>query len=186
MFTYDIDEDVSLRMFTERDAEEFFRLTMASKDHLKQWLGWINQIQSIEDTLRHINSTLDTFVALGGFPTSFAIFYRGEIAGTISFNHISELHRTGSIGYWIGEPYSGKGIVSRAFKAMLDYGFHTLNLNRIEVRMATENVKSRAIPERFGFTKEGKLRQAEWLYDHFVDHVIYSMLAADWQQQSND
>lgn len=182
MFQYRIDEDVSLRMFTERDAEEFYLLTMASKEHLKEWLGWLNQIQTIEDTIRHINGTLQSFVALGGLPTSFAIIYRGNIAGTISFNKISELHRTGSIGYWIGEQYSGKGIVSRAFAEMLTYGFETLHLNRIEVRVAEKNIKSRAVPERFGFVQEGTLQQAEWLYDHFVDHVIYGLLAQDWKE----
>lgn len=182
MFELKIDEDVAIRMFTERDAEEFYLLTMASKEHLKKWLGWLNQIQTIEDTIRHINGSLQTFVALGGYPTSFAIVYRGNIAGTISFNKISELHRTGSIGYWLGEQYEGKGIMSKAFAKMLTYGFRTLHLNRIEVYVATENVKSRALPERFGFTEEGVLRQVEWLYDDFVDHAVYGLLASEWQE----
>jgi ribosomal-protein-serine acetyltransferase len=42
-----------------------------------------------------------------------------------------------------------------------------------------ENVKSRAIPERLGFRAEGTVRQAEWLYDRFVDHVVYGLLAGD-------
>lgn len=183
MFEYTIDEEVSLRMLTERDAEEFYLLTMASKEHLQQWLGWLNQIQTIEDTIRHIQGSLQTFIALGGLPTSFAVIYRGKIAGTISFNKISELHRMGSIGYWIGESYSGKGIMSRAFQGMLTYGFETLRLNRIEVRVAEGNKKSRAIPERFSFTEEGRLRQAEWLYDHYVDHVVYGLLAEEWKGQ---
>lgn len=185
MFQYRIDEDLSLRMFTERDAEEFHLLTMDSKEHLQEWLGWLNQIQTIEDTMRHISGSLQSFVALGGLPTTFAIIYRRKIVGTISFNKISELHRTGSIGYWIGKDYSGKGIVSRAFGEMLHYGFETLHLNRIEVRVAEGNMKSRAIPERFGFEQEGVLRQVEWLYDHFVDHVVYGLLARDWHKQNS-
>jgi len=184
VFEYRIDEDVSLRMFTERDAKEFYLLTMASRNHLKKWLGWLNQIRTIEDTVRHINGALQTFVSLGGFPTTFAIIYRGKIAGTISFNKISELHHTGSIGYWIGENYSGKGIVSKAFSQMLTYGFQTLHLNRIEVRVAEGNTKSRAIPERFGFVEEGKLRQVEWLYDHYVDHIVYGLLKEEWQARN--
>ncbi|HZW68302.1 MAG TPA: GNAT family protein [Pseudogracilibacillus sp.] len=182
MFTYKIDDEVSLRMLTERDAEEFYLLTMASKEHLKQWLGWLDQIRTIEDTLRHINGSLQTFVALGGLPSSFAIIYKGQIAGTIGFNKVSELHRIGSIGYWIGEAYEGKGIMSRAFSEMLSYGFESLHLNRIEVYAATENKRSRALPEKFGFTHEGILRQAEWLYDRFVDHAIYGLLKEEWEK----
>ena len=44
-----------------------------------------------------------------------------------------------------------------------------------------DNHKSRAIPERFGFKKEGMIRQAEWLYDHYVDHIIYGLLAREWK-----
>jgi ribosomal-protein-serine acetyltransferase len=45
---------------------------------------------------------------------------------------------------------------------------------------ATENEKSCAVPERLGFRREGIERQAEWLYDHFVDHAVYSALASEW------
>ena len=60
------------------------------------------------------------------------------------------------------------------------HAFATWNLNRVEIRCAVENRRSRAIPERLGFQSEGTIREAEWLYDHFVDHVIYGMLASDW------
>ena len=55
-----------------------------------------------------------------------------------------------------------------------------MGLNRIEIRCATQNVRSRAIPERLGFKEEGLIRDAEWLYDHYVDHIVYGMLESDW------
>ncbi|WP_242967796.1 GNAT family N-acetyltransferase [Tepidibacter mesophilus] len=42
------------------------------------------------------------------------------------------------------------------------------------------NVKSRAIPQRLGFKNEGVLREAEWLYNHYVSHVVYGMLDNEW------
>jgi ribosomal-protein-serine acetyltransferase len=47
------------------------------------------------------------------------------------------------------------------------------------------NLKIRAIPERLGFELEGVQRQAEWLYDHFVGHALYGMLADDWKDGKN-
>ena len=65
-------------------------------------------------------------------------------------------------------------------KAFVDYAFRELKLNRVEVRCAEENSKSRAIPERLGFVKEGIIREAEWIYDHYVDDVVYGILSREW------
>ncbi|MDX8046909.1 GNAT family N-acetyltransferase [Gracilibacillus sp. S3-1-1] len=162
MFIHSIDEDVSLRMFNENDAEEFYHLTIHSKEYLREWLGWLDHINCIEDTIQSIRSRLKAFAANGGFPTSFAIIYHGEMAGTISFNTIDKQNKVGKIGYWLGEEFQGNGIMVRAFPSIIKYGFKDLELNKIEVHVATENNKSRVLPELFGFEEEGRLRQAEW------------------------
>src|SRR3712207_9583243 len=59
--------------------------------------------------------------------------------------------------------------------------FLELGLNRVGIACAVENEKSCAIPERLGFRNEGVQRQAEWLYDRFVDHVGYAVLASEWR-----
>lgn len=61
--------------------------------------------------------------------------------------------------------------------------FNELKLNRVDIRAAEENIKSRAIPERLGFVCEGQIRQAEWLYDHYVNHIVYGMMAAEWNSK---
>ncbi len=85
------------------------------------------------------------------------------------------------IGYWLGGEYEGKGIMTRACTALIDYGFGELGLNRIVIRASTENTRSQAVPLRLGFTREGVERQAEWLNDHFIDMIVYSMLRSEWQ-----
>ena len=75
----------------------------------------------------------------------------------------------------------GKGIITRACRFVIDYAFKEYGLNRVEIAVFSENKRSRAIPERLGFTEEGTLRQLLWHHDHFVDLVIYSMLAEEWQ-----
>ncbi|WP_352231211.1 GNAT family protein [Peribacillus sp. SI8-4] len=175
-----IDEEVSLRLFNKDDAEEFYTLTMRSKAYLKEWLGWLDYVERVQDTAEYIKARLLEVVDNGGYPKSFAIIYKGEMAGTIGFNEINKSNKIGVVGYWLGEEFQGKGIMTKAFKSLIDYGFNDLGLGRIEVRVAVENKKSRALPERLGFRKEGEVRNAEWLYDHFVDHVIYGLLAEEW------
>ncbi len=72
--------------------------------------------------------------------------------------------------------------MTKALNALIQYGFEELGLNRIQIKVAVENKKSRALPERLGFTQEGIIRQAEWLYDHYVDHVMYGLLADEWNK----
>ncbi|WP_112180032.1 GNAT family N-acetyltransferase [Paraliobacillus zengyii] len=179
MLIHRIDGEVSLRMFNESDAEEFYNLTISSKDYLREWLGWLDYIESIEDTTQNIKTRLKAFAENGGYPKSFAIIYKGDIAGTIGFNTLNKNDKMGDIGYWLGKDFQGNGIMTRAFMSIIDYGFNELGLNRIEISVATDNKKSRALPERFGFKVEAELRQAEWLYDHYVDHVIYGLLAEE-------
>ncbi len=88
-----------------------------------------------------------------------------------------------SIGYWLGDQYEGKGIISMSCKALVDYIFHDLELNRIEIRCAQENTRSQRIPETLGFTKEGILRESEWLYDRFSNSIIYALLKNEWDEK---
>jgi len=71
--------------------------------------------------------------------------------------------------------------MTKVVQKLLEYGFVEASLNKIEIRCADKNYKSRAIPERLGFSYEATLRQCEWLYDQYVDHAIYSMLASEYQ-----
>ncbi|MBM7692100.1 ribosomal-protein-serine acetyltransferase [Peribacillus deserti] len=183
MFQLNIDRDVSIRLFNDRDADELFQLVMNSREYLREWLGWLDFTQRVEDSAAFINETLKALVDTGGYPKSAAITYKDAIAGTIGFNEINKFHKIGIIGYWLGEGFQGKGIMTKACRALTNYGFKTAGLNRIEIRVAEGNLKSKAIPKRLGFTEEGKIRQAEWLYDHYVDHILYGMLAEEWENK---
>jgi len=185
MFQHTIDKDLALRVFRLDDAEEFFQLTIKNKAYLKEWLGWLDYTNTVEDTKENIRGRLQGMVETGGYPKSVAISYKGKIAGTIGYNEINRTSRIGKIGYWLGEEYQGKGIMTKACEAFITYGFTELDLNRIEIAAATGNKKSRALPERLKFTEEGTIRQAEWLYDHYVDHVIYGLLREEWARNQS-
>jgi ribosomal-protein-serine acetyltransferase len=60
------------------------------------------------------------------------------------------------------------------------YAFDQYHLNKVEILCATGNTRSRAIPERLGFTQEGIIRQGERFHDHYNDLVVYGMLASEW------
>lgn len=178
MFLHKIDEDLSLKLIDLRDAEGVFELTNSSREYLREWLPWLDFTTKLEDTKAFIKNSLKGFPENKSLST--VILFKGEIVGIAGYNEINGSNKTAYIGYWLGEGFQGNGIMTRVARALTEYAFAELKLNKVEIRAAVENTKSRGIPERLGFVNEGSIRQAEWLYDHYVDHVVYGMLAGDW------
>ena len=178
MFAYQVDEHIQLRQLEPRFAEDLFQLIDRNRTYLREWLPWVDGTLSPKDTSHFIQLTLNQIAANNGFQTG--IFYQGVIAGCIGLHRIDWGNQKTSIGYWLAAEFQGRGIMTKACKAMIDHIFNELELNRVEIRAAVKNRKSRAIPERLGFTQEGTIRRAEWLYDHYVDHVVYGLLKEEW------
>lgn len=180
MFSYKIDEELSLKLVEVRDSERIFELTDASRDYLKEWLPWLDYTKTVEDSRDFIRMSRKNYADNKTLNT--AIVYQDEIVGMAGFNELGWVNKTAKIGYWLGQEYQGHGIMTRVAEALTDISFGHFGMNRTEIRVATGNVKSRGIPERLGYTEEGTLRQVEWLYDHYVDHVVYGMLASEWKK----
>jgi ribosomal-protein-serine acetyltransferase len=182
MFSYKIDDEVSLHLLEKHHAEEVFELVDQNRAYLREWLPWVDNMTSPEEYHTILPMWLRQFADGNGFNAG--IRYKGKLVGMIGLHAIDRANRKTSIGYYIAEEAQGKGIVTKSVKAILDYVFRELGLNRVEIRCGVHNKKSRAIPERLGFVQEGIIRDGEWLYDHFHDLVVYSMLAKDWLANS--
>jgi ribosomal-protein-serine acetyltransferase len=100
---------------------------------------------------------------------------------SISFNSVERLNRCATMGYWLAKSQTGRGLMTAAVRALINAGFQQLELNRIQARIATDNRPSQAVCDRAGLKKEGVSRQAEWLYDHFLDITINSVLRSEWK-----
>lgn len=169
---------MTIRMLSGRDAQALYERTDESRAYLKQWLPWLDDMKSVDDSLTFIKNSFQLYNDRKGLTAG--IFLNEVLVGIIGFNNLDFQHKIGYIGYWLAENYQGRGIMTTAVSAVVTYGFTELSLNRIELRAASENKPSRAIAERLGFTQEGRIRQAEWLYDHYVDHIVYSVLREEW------
>lgn len=179
MFIREIDEDLTIQQLVLDDAEELFKLTDASRAYLREWLPWVDGTTTVDDTLGFIEHTVRGFEEKRSM--TLAIRFKGEIVGTAGFNNLDWSNKVAYIGYWLGQEYQGHGIMTRVARTLTDYALTDLEMNRVDIRAAYENKKSRSIPERLGFKEEGQIRQAEWLYDRYVDHVVYGMLASEWR-----
>jgi ribosomal-protein-serine acetyltransferase len=179
-FCLPIDSQTDLRLIETKDAAHFFQLIDRNRTYLRQWLGWLDVTRSIPDLEKFIHACSKQFAERTGF--SCLIWNQGRIVDIVHLRDCDPINRKAMIGYWVGEEFRGQSFAKKATKTIVDYAFRELKLNRIEIKCATGNVASQAIPKSLGFTNEGILRENEWLYDHFVDHFLFSLLAHDWQR----
>ena len=175
---FEIDASTRLRELTSEDAGALYALVDSNRKYLRQWLAWVDKQQGPEDSGQFIEGARKDNQA--GVALTLGIEHQGDIAGVIKFHEIDHDNRQTSLGYWISSSHQGKGIVSRSCARLIEYAFTDLGFNRVEIRAAERNIRSRRVAERIGLVYEGTCRQAEWLYDHFVNHVIYATLADEW------
>jgi ribosomal-protein-serine acetyltransferase len=182
-FTIGLDERCRLRLFEQNDADELYALIAANRKMLARWMPWA-PTQTREDTIDFIQRSRRQWAANEGFQA--AIVDGGALAGTIGFGSLNWANRSVAIGYWLGAAAQGRGTMTRSVAALVRYAFEAYGLNRVEIRVGTENGRSRAIPERLGFSHEGTLRAAEWVGERFIDHEVYGLLVDEWRPSSAD
>lgn len=170
---------ISLVLINDSHADNVFSLIDSCRLYLRQWLPWVDNTKSVADTrdfIKFCRQRHDTKVGL-----DFCINVDNKVSGLISLHKIDNLNKVTTIGYWLADTFQGQGIMTRACGKLTDFCFTELNLNRVEIKCATENIKSQAIPNRLNFKKEGTLRQAEFINNAFVDQYLYSIIKQDWK-----
>lgn len=174
---------INMRILTEKGwleplcadhAEPLFNIIHASRSHLHVWLPWLRRIHSIEDTRAFIEKLLKER------GPQFVICVDRQLCGGVGFYTIDKRNGLAGLGYWLGSEFCGHGIMRDAIQSICQYGFQHLHLERIEIRCAADNEKSRSVAERLGFCFDGLQSRAEWVTDRYVDHAIYSMEAGEF------
>ncbi len=102
--------------------------------------------------------------------------------GNISFINVDQQSRNAELGIFIGEKdFWGKGIGTKAIALMLDYGFNTLNLHRIYLRVFEPNQRGIHCYEKLGFRHEGSMREAYFLNGEYVNVLYMGILQQEWK-----
>lgn len=173
--------EIELRILGSTDADTIYKVIDVNRSRLREWLNWLDQTKSAKDLENFITDGEKAFSNKEMF--RYGIFYNNKFVGIIELKTIDYKNRKSIIGYWLAAEYEGKGVMSQAMSAILKLAFEELKLNKVELHIATKNVKNNNIAHRFEFKQDGISRDSEWLYDHFVDHNIYSLLKREWEDQ---
>jgi [ribosomal protein S5]-alanine N-acetyltransferase len=170
-------ERLILRTFQLEDESEFERL-IAPKEVTDGTLSFPHPVPAGWG-IERINRMFERFAS--GEHVEFAICARdsGKLIGGIGLD-VNARHKRGHLGYWLGVDYWGKGYATEAASAVLNYGFQTLELHRIEAGHYPRNPASGRVLEKIGMKFEGVMRGDLLKGDQFEDTVMYARLRTDF------
>lgn len=151
--TLTIDKDLTLQQLHPNEAGRVFELTEKNRAYLEEFMPWPKQTKTVEDSLAHIHKTIQKREE--GETFGYGIRYDGVIVGNISLMHLNENARP-EIGYWIDSEHSGKGITTRAVRALTEYAFQALDIEKIIIRADPRNIGSNKVAENSGYTLTGE------------------------------
>lgn len=182
--TINISENLRLELTAEKHSEALYNAVDNNREHLSAFLPWVGNMKSIHDFRSYISNC--ELLYQQGKEVSFVIIADEVTVGRIGLHHLNSENKNAAIGYWLTKDAEGKGIISKSCEAIIKYGFEELGLHRIEIKAAVNNLRSQAIPQKFNFTKEGILREAELVNNKFLDLVLYSMLRNEWIEKNKE
>jgi ribosomal-protein-alanine N-acetyltransferase len=163
------------------DWLEWSTLRAASRDFLAPWEA-IWPIDALSETAfeRRVRRAGQDWQSEDGY--AFHIFDRlgGRLIGGIALSQVYRgISQHGTLGYWMGQQFAGKGYMTDAVSALSNFAFTKLSLHRLHAACIPENIASQKVLEKNGFLREGYARRYLKIAGVWADHYLYAKLADD-------
>ncbi len=178
-------ERVVLRFPQNSDFAEWAELRRRSRGFLERWEPkWGSDELERSAWRMRVRRYREEFSRGNAVPFLIVLKQTGEIVGGISVGNIRRgVAQSGQIGYWMGEPFAGRGLMAEAVRLVVGHCFGPLRLHRIEAACIPGNERSVRVLEKAGFTREGLLRSYLKINGLWQDHYLYSLIAGEYHVQ---
>ena len=173
------DGELLLRCCRIEDAREHCDAVHESIDELAKWMPWASENYSIEDSLTWLKACSTIWDK--GMEYNFTIVnpLTQKIMGWCGLNRIDYQNMIANLGYWIRKRDCNRGVASTAALLLARFGFERLHFNRIEIKVAKDNIASQRVAEKTGAVREGVLRNLINQHGKAIDGVLYSLIPSD-------
>jgi len=175
-----VSDDLILKEIQLNDADAIFNIIDHQREYLREWLPFIDYTRHVGDTRAYILSLYDK--PYDHRDLVFSIWYLGKVVGLMGLKGTDRDNHKTEIGYWLSNDMQGKGIVTKSCRTLVRDLFENMSMNRIQIRVSTENEKSKKIPQRLGFTLEGIERCGELLPSGYTDLEVYSLIKSEYSK----
>src|SRR5262245_41635177 len=141
---------------------------------------------TLQDAMQYIDHIHHAFRRRDLFQWGVADAETDAVIGTCTLTHFSDMHQRCEIGFALRQTHWGKGLGGEVLAAMIDFVFTTLDLYRIEADVDPRNARSLKLLERYGFEREGCLRERYLLHGERQDAVMLGLLRPNWRPATSD
>lgn len=171
-----VNDETLLKPLSKDDAQLIFDVLNEEREYMRVWLPFVDNTKEVRYTKDVVDKMLDSI------DKQYCIWHKDKFVGLIGFKGTDIGNRKTEIGYWLSQSAQGKGVMRQSVVKLIELAFDTLDMNRIQIKAAEGNLRSRNIPEKLGFVLEGIERDGELLVDDvFTDIVVYSLLKREYK-----
>lgn len=164
--------DIYLRLLALEDADELYELIDADREHLQTFQRWTRDVTR-ESLTKTISDNLEKAAADEWL--QYRIMFRessgDRIIGNITFYNHDAVHNVANLGYWIAQPYEGKGYVYAAAQTALAYAFKEWGVRKVVLVIDAENERSEHLAEKLGAKLTDRLEREEIHGQTYNDRV---------------
>jgi RimJ/RimL family protein N-acetyltransferase len=173
-------ERVVLRGWGVADAEALREAIADSRDHLRPWMPFADEHQSVEETRDWIVHSMARQLLRESFDQGIWELEGGRLLGGIGADPQDWAIPSFEIGYWLRASAEGHGYMTEAVRLLTDCLFIRLEAQRVQIRCDARNRRSAAVPRRLGFVAEGCLRNYARATDGSLeDTLVFALIASD-------
>ncbi|MEC0124548.1 GNAT family N-acetyltransferase [Paenibacillus pabuli] len=169
-------ERYTLRAAEEKDAHDLYELY--SNEAVVEFMPF-TPFESVKDAMDEMSWYAKIFREQTGLRWMIEDGEARKVIGTCGFLSREEVHNRAEIGYDLHPAFWGKGVMSEVARAVLNFGFMDLQLNKIEAKVEPQNQASIRLLHKLGFQQEGLLRQHEFEKGRYIDLAVFSKLRSE-------
>jgi len=173
-------ERVVVRPYRESDAQALFEAVVESRDHIRPWLPFADEHQTVDESRNWILQQMASWILRDDLMLGIWEQASDRYLGGTGLHPHDWVIGYFEIGYWIRVSAEGHGYIAESVRLLTDYAFDYLKANRLEIRCDELNARSAAIPKRLGYVLEGRLRNDLATTDgRLRTTLIFSLIPTD-------
>jgi RimJ/RimL family protein N-acetyltransferase len=178
MLSMPLADDAELRALEPWQEDEFAQHIEAAREYLEPWLPLVQRVSEPDGARKLLQHYADAQAR--GEGRIMGIWIDGKLSGGTLFRIWENKTGMCELGVWLTPEATGRGLITKACTAMIDWAFHVRGMHRAEWRCAPDNERSSAVARRLGMRLDGTLRDAFVHNDRHQDVQVWSVLATEW------